>query len=487
MLKLIYLNIILLFIFSFSSGQINFQIQNTPETFKDNIYYSYNFKISYYYSTYNFGTDYLSIKIENKRTDYLGQIAFLSFNDEQCESERKHMSLNSGGDSIFIIKKSEFVQNYCYICVKCIVENKCNYTIIIDQIYIPCFPMIDTSYTYYASEKYTQMKFRIRAEDPIRDLIKRYNNNNIYELFWIKRLYNNKFIPYDNNQVPADYNAIYLTNEISQFNRYVEFDILSTEKDEIKVGNSLIINGVNNKALKVNDIEIIGHLKKGIFEKECFNFELNNYYSSGEQFCLQGYIYDKFAKTYFKNINSYSSNREKEIIDGIIFEIMSKNEVNSKQFCVEFLNSDKYEQLNNITFSIQLISHKFNTFNYYFNSPQIPEIVFPRYLKSGEYMILPNIQYPKKSSTMSITVNSIYGYPKFSLYNCLNFPRCDDFSQNDLKEIQLNKLEDYDTFLEYTNSFNKNKTLLIVNCLDITDYCIFDTTFFSENDYILLS
>ena len=103
-----------------------------------------------------------------------------------------------------------------------------------------------------------------------------------------------------------DYNAIYLTNEISQFNRYVEFDILSIEKDEIKVGNSLIINGVNNKALKVNDIEIIGHLKKGIFEKECFNFELNNYYSSGQQFCLQGYIYDKFAKTYFKDIYSYS-------------------------------------------------------------------------------------------------------------------------------------------------------------------------------------
>ena len=434
MLELINLHLFLFlsYLFFYISSQDIIRIQGKPEYFDYNTqsatynitYENHSYSSKYISANFN-DFDFLSIKIE-RYVSYLGPIAFLSYNDQKCKIERKQMSMNSAGDSLFILKKSELQSlSYFYICVKCLVETECKYRIRFDQNYIQRFPMTDISYTYYASKNYTEMYFGIRAEDNILKKIRK-NKDKVYELFWIKKLYNNnEFIPY-NNTVPKDYNAIYLTNNISEDQRYLDFNVSSYEGDEVKVGSSLIINEINDKPLNVNDIEIIGHLKKGKLEKECFNFLLHNKYKNGKQFYLQGYIYDKLAKTYFEDItnNNIIYNTEKEIIDGIIFEMMNNTEVNNnnRTFCVEFLRSDKYEELDNITFSIQLISHEFNIFNYFFNSPQVPETVFPGYLKGGDYMILSNIKSPKKSSIMSITLNTIYGYPKILYDRCLDFP-----------------------------------------------------------------
>ena len=487
--KFIYF-ILLFFFFSYISGYSDLGMNYIPEKY-DTSYISKTFRVYYSYSSYNYKQyDFITIKIENQESSYLGQIAFFSPSDETCEKERKLMSMSSEGDSVFIIKKSEFNQySSFYICVKCLDEKKCSYKIKVGQNYISYFPFAETSYTYYVSRNYTKMNFGIRAEDNIRDLIENNKNNNVYELFWIKRLYNNKFFPYNNAQIKEDYNVIYLTQDISNEKRYADFDILSYEKDEIRVGSSLIINGINNKPLGVNDIETIGHLNSASLKKECFTFKINNYYSTGETFILQGYIYDKFAKTFFVDeYNSQYKSTIKEITDGIIFEILTKTQATNRKFCVTFLESDKYEQLSNITFSLQLISHTIKTFSYYFITPQIPEIVFPRFLKGGEYMILPNIKYPKTSTKMSITINQYYGYPKIFLYRYFSFPFY-QLSEDDFKwfdDVELNKLHEYKFFID-NDSFNIYNYLLIINCPDINEYCIFDTTFFSENEYVVLS
>ena len=494
MFNLIYLNLFIFFSYLFSNiSSDEIQITGIPEQYSDVYRTSKNFKIVYTYNKANYNElEFLSIKIENSAYYYnihLGHIAFLSLYDEQCKEERKQMSMNSGGDSLFIIKKSELQSlSYFHLCVKCLNESKCYYLIRFDQNYIQRFPMTDISYTYYVSKDYTEMKFGIRAEDTIKDKIV---NNNAYELFWFKKLFNNnEFIPY-NNSVPKDYNGIYLTNTISEDQRYLDFNISSYEGDEIKVGSSLIINGIVDKPLNVNDIETIGHLKKGKLEKECFDFVLSQYYSNGKQFYLQGYIYDKFAKTYFIDKRSYNIiyDTQKEIINGIIFEMMNKNEVYNRRFCVEFLKLDKYEELDNITFSIQLISHEFNTYNYLFNSPQVPEIVFPGYLNGGDYMILSNIKSPKKSSTMSITLNSIYGYPKILYHRCIDFPfyNVSLININYYEEIRTNTLMECSFFSKVINSFYYYQPLFIIYCPDDTEVCIFDTTFFNEKDYVILS
>ena len=121
---LIHLKLFILFshFFSYISPQIkSINIGPIPE--KNNTYSnSHTYKISYNYNC-NYDMDYLTIKIENQISTSLGQIAFLSFNDAQCKNERKQMSINYEGDSLFIIKKTE-LQNlpYFYICVICLVD-----------------------------------------------------------------------------------------------------------------------------------------------------------------------------------------------------------------------------------------------------------------------------------------------------------------------------------------------------------------------------
>ena len=218
----------------------------------------------------------------------------------------------------------------------------------------------------------------------------------------------------------------------------------------------------------------------------------SNYYSSDSSslFYLYGIIYNKFAKIYFKdNYNNIIPGTEKEIIDGSFIEVLSNYELTSRKFCISLLTSDKYESLNNITFTIQLISNKNRKHNY-IDFPQIPGTIYPRFLPKGELIILSGIKPLKKSTRMSITSNTIYGSPDFYIDACQDFPFC-TYNQEYIStesHVFINRIIDYVKYKdEYIkNPFNCYQPLLIINCPDITDFCIFDTTFFSENDFVIL-
>ena len=84
---------------------------------------------------------------------------------------------------------------------------------------------------------------------------------------------------------------------------------------------------------------------------------------------------------------------------------------------------------------------------------------------------------------MSFTINSIYGniQTKSSLYS--DFPYC-DFSNIEYNLTETNKLKDHTDLFVSKSYYDKIQTLFFFFCTDLTEFCIFDTTFFSKDDYI---
>ena len=498
-IKILILGYFLVYISSITTGYLD--IKTLPEDYITK-QYSGSYKIRFQNLKYNF--DFLTIKLLNRYESKSGQIVFLSFSDNQCKKERYQMSYSHSGDSIMILNMTEIKNKTSYICVYCLDDYYCNYTIGYDQNYIQRFPMVDITYSYYASKNYMNINFGIRAEDTIFDKIKA--STNYYQIFWIKKLYNNDFINYSYNKtkIHEDYNGIYfqnnITNKYETFNRYIDFEVSSKEGEFIQSGSSLISYNTSSslkgkyyfydiKPLNVNDIESIGHLSNANLTEICYNLHIHSYYNTIKQFYIYGLVYQKFAKTYFKDKNgNIVSNTEKEIIDGNFIEIVYYPSNFSNKFCVSVLKSDKYNTPKEITFSIQLISHKkINPF-YLLISPQKPETIYPRIIQKGEFIILSRIKPPKKSSMISFTINSIYGNPEIKYYQCTEFPYC-NINENQIKslsKIDPNKIHNYTDILGNSSIFGANQTLFVFTCSDVTEFCLFDTTFFSENDRIIL-
>ena len=283
------LGLILPYISSYVYRTNTFTIQAERTEYYGTYQYSYSFKTSF---NRNFNFDFLTIKVENLYRSYSGQIAFLSYSDKDCNDDRRQISFSHYGDSIMIIKKSELKNlNYFYVCVKCLDENYCYYNLRFDQNYIQRMPMTDISYNYLASKNYTQMKFGIRSEYDTIDLIEAYSNH--YELYWIKRMFNNDFLKYyyynETNNIHEDYNAVFFLKNNSRQYRLIDFNVSSKEGDIIKVGSSLIVNNYEYKSLNVNDVEVVGHLNKNNLTELCYQFKVHNYYYSSSLFIINGF------------------------------------------------------------------------------------------------------------------------------------------------------------------------------------------------------
>ena len=489
LIKLFKLFLLFGFIFSYISpyDYRTITIGYVSEFYKT-YYESYSFITSF---QYDLDFDFLTIKVENIYSEYLylGQMAFLSFYDINCVNDRRQISYNLYGDSIMIIKKSELKNlNKFYICVKCL-ESGCGYRLRFDQNYIQRIPMTDIAYSYIASQNYTKMNFGIRSELNIIDLIEKYSYSGHYELFWIKRMFSNDFIKYyyHNDTIKEDYNAVYLLNNMSRKNRLIDFNVSSQEGDIIKVGSSLIYPNKNEfyeyKSLNVNDVEVVGHLNKNNLTKICYTFSYNINYSNKDLFNLYIYVVEKFAKIFFYSFTKI----EKEIINGNFLLILSKSELENGELCVTFLESEKYNIPDSITFTVQVISHKLKLETYYFLSPQNPQDIYPRLIQKGENIILSAIKPPNKSNIMSFTLNSIYGNPRLKTFEISTFP---SFSYDSIKtfndSIETNILKNYNNLFRAKSYYDSNQTLFVLYCDNPDDFCIFDTTFFSQNEFISL-
>ena len=435
--------------------------------------------------------DYLNIHIKNYNENKLGQLAFFSKSNKDCMQNREQMSINPYGDSFMSLRYifsddhkdyDKYRYDSFYICVYCLDVSLCNYAITFELNNATNIPNNINFYNFYF---YDDLYFSFESNQNINNMIN--ENNNIYELYWIKRMNNNKFINF-NYSLPKEYNGILLKNIT---NENIDFNISTYIGDFVTAGRSIIIGNNSYESLKINDIETIGYLDKEILTEECFVIEnleeqpINNLY-------IRGIIYDKIAQIYYKELNSENIIGEKRIIEGNFIEKLTEDQIESGiKICVSFVDdsNNEYESYNNITFLIQLFSNEIKNYYYYFNNIYIPGSLYVNSLSYDEIMVIPGII--TNNNKISITVNTIYGIPKIYLDECKKHPFCkyeEVIDIANLDKVNINKIQDYSHYFrnkEEINYLDSYQPLLIIHC-PIENGCWFEINYFIEDDFIIL-
>ena len=433
---------ILIFLFCFISCKIKTvnQVLNSETMDISNYGESTYFKLHFLkelIESYN----NLNIKINNNYYDGFGYLAFYSKYDNDCMPDKAQMSINPYGNNFMVIKKDMLIEeneedyNYFgdedfYLCVYCLNDLNCYYKITFELNNYIIIPKNINFYNYYVNENEIFNFYLETNKNNINNNIN--ENKNIYELYWIKRNNNKKFINFNNN-LPEDYNGI-LLKSITNENAYINFSVRSNVGDYITIGRSIIDGNTKKEPLKINDIETLGYLEKEILTEECFlinslkDKNIRNIY-------IRGIIYDKIAQIYYKESAS-----EKRIIEGNFIEKLTMYQIkNGATICVSFVDelNKEYQSYNNITFMIQLFSNEIKNYNYYFNTLDIAGSSYLSMLSNDEIMILSNI-ITSNNNKVSITVNPIYGIPKIFIDICRIFPFCkyeDSFYLTNLEEL----------------------------------------------------
>ena len=477
-------------------------LKNTSETIKSFNKSTY-FQISFTYSLIKSHKN-LNIQIENYNKNDLGQIAFYSKKNKYCLPERSYMSINPYGDNFMVINKIRLLENdeedyenndsqeeSFSLCVYCLDGSNCKYGVTFELNNSTIINNNISFYNYYVYEENQIFNFSIESNKNIIDNnIK--ENKNIYELYWIKRINNNKFINF-NYSLPKEYSGILLKNITNENIDYIDFNIISNEEDFIIVGRNIIVGNTSYPPLKINDIESIGYLDKEILTEECFeikNLELqtiNNLY-------IRGIIYDKIAQIYFKELNSENIIGEKKIIEGNFLINLTDGQIeNGAIICVSFVDESNkdYQSYNNITFKIQLFSNEKKNYNYFFNTLDIPGSLYLNMLSEDEIMIFSGV-VKSNNNKISITVNPLYGITNMYLDNCRIFPFCkyeDAFYLTNLEKVNNNKMNDYNYYFKNQEQnlgfLDSYQPLLVIHCPHEKG-CLFEIGYFNENDDIIL-
>jgi hypothetical protein len=133
----------------------------------------------------------------------------------------------------------------------------------------------------------------------------------------------------------------------NQIKPYLEIGIDRENYRKSKVNNSFWENSniriKNNEAneLHINDLEIMGILTED--NKEiCFPIKENKYIKNeSELIYINGLVYTKKARTYFKYLNTEAPNTEKTIQDGSILELSNLNQILYRSYCISYKKDTK--------------------------------------------------------------------------------------------------------------------------------------------------
>ena len=491
---------IILFFFVYFSSCINIKNEkhhiNITKAFKsytNSIYLKVSFNNTFI-SFYN----YLNIQIENNQKTELGQIAFYSKYDYDCMPDREQMSINPYGDNFMVISKdkltdyneekiikNQFSYKYdvFYLCIYCL-EERCNYTVNFEL--TSSININNTKYyNYLVNEDNKKFIFSFVSNKNNKAIV--YDYIDTYELYWIKRMKNNKYINF-NNILPEKYNGILFEN-IKNENEIINFTINSYVNDYITIGRSIIIGNTNIEPLRINDIETIGYLEtKSKFNEECFKIEK---IEGKRNVYIKGIFYDKLVGISYKELESEKIISEIKIKEGNFIEYLPENFKNGAKICVSLLDesNEEYYTYDNITFIIQLFSNQNKKYNYYYNTFELPGYFYTIDLGLDEILVLSGII--TKHKNVSITVNAIYGLPKIYIDDCKKFPFCkyeDSFDLANLEEVKTNKMNSYTSIYNTkgdNNILGSFNPLLIIYC-PFSNNCFFSATYFNEEDFIIL-
>ena len=488
--KLLYLIALFTILFSNTFCNTTYVTKNIPfeenKTFPDND--AKSFKLSF--QNYENLKQYIHITITSNSTT--NQLALISDSDPQCKNSRKLMGMKPYEPINLFFKKEEIPSQTkeLYLCVSCQKEKSCKYQINLNSVQ-KCQIKVGSQYSYYVTDKNTQMDFEFLP------LNTKDSTGKDFFQFWVKGgKINSTFLGEGHTEKSFSYGKIYSIKNTNSGAKY-ELKVEAEKGDYINIG-SIHINGeISKKQLRINDLEIIGSVSKDLREM-CFPIQKRKEIKDENDIIyINGLVFTKKAQTYYKENGVKDQNSIKQITDGIIVQgIYYEDYKSNKTYCISYLDSDKKDSL---IFSLQLTSNKYNNYNQIIYPPQIPGVIYPHFLLKGEIAIFQGMKPTKGAAEINYNMKLIMGFPDMRFDKCQTYPDCfydDKKVETIIDPHHSNRMTVYSFYLKDEKEItpiSAFQPLMIVKCEEgkterekALGICVFETAIFSNKDRLQL-
>ena len=309
----------------------------------------------------------------------------------------------------------------------------------------------------------------------------------------------------------------YIVNDMMKNAR---FEVVGTEGDFINVGyigykeQQLKLRGDNyylsQTNLVVDENTITGFLKKGSFDKICYQMTIRNKPYLDTVMYGIGRVLTKFALVFvtYNNGTSFTMPGEELHLKGYIYNFLNSNEMENQYLCVTFPPSNmsdnqNYKDLNELVFTYQ-ITQGLTTKSLNIYEPQIRGESYRRIIsKNTKVAFIPQTDYNFQIMYMDLVTKN--GFPKLSVIECENYPLCDLNDNNLFKNAKspqsINGISSYNykrlLGAENYSPINKHQKLFVVECTESQKtadqnskyfdlVCSFDSIIYNEKDKIQL-
>ena len=418
--------------------------------------------------------DYITIYLQEEQTKnpmiYVGK-------DEDC-TNRLFVGTQMYDHIYGFIKKDQIDKEF-YICIK----ERQNTNSQTHHIFITNTPSLTIPYNaiashYISEESVETIKCKFGPDENIGSDI----------TFWVtgKNIVNADLPNFEKKQIDNGY-VFYGT-----YRQGAEITVETKVGDYITVGSTVVTKRKTTKYLTENTRERMIASKGEV----CLPIKI----TEGLSF-INGKIYTKKAKTYFKDNNDEiiqisGKTYESTINNGIISDMnilrISGHE-DGGYYCI---NNEDNELM---IFSVQLTKSE-DDFGDIFLSPMLPGEIKRHYLLKGQMAIFYGMKPNKDAIEVNFNIKALAGFPEMYYDECKTFPYC-HYTKGLLKKLThpypSNMVTTYSYYKGETDDYTPISTfqpLMIVNCDDANKdmlfdqgfYCEFETTYFTDQDTIKL-
>ena len=410
--------------------------------------------------------------------------ALFSFTDASCTDSRTQMSFHPYDDLNFYIKKDEIKFGKSgYLCMKCIKDDNCNYNIKVKKEDMANIEF-GTHFRYYVNAGNTLMKFQFKAKRDIQ--------TGTQLQMWVKgeKITATDIYPIKMRDVEFDHGKTFY-GKYDSTSTYI-LTVVAEEGDFISIGSYFVQDGVSMENLRINDIETIGNLNRGIGEI-CYNIQQIEIVGEKKYFYFDGIIFKNKLKFYFKTKDS-SQIFPFDIYDGILNRVMTDDQIKQSQM-VCFSYVDQTEKREEIVFSFSFIHYASNVYGQLIHPPQIPGYIYRHRLISGEVALFQGMITNKEATEINYNMKSLIGFSDMRFYKCNTFPKC-TYSESSQDEdpnhtTRMTVKSFYLKDEQKITTISAFQPLLVVKCdsgVDIESFnaCRFETSIFTNKDRLIL-
>ena len=280
------------------------------------------------------------------------------------------------------------------------------------------------------------------------------------------------------------------------------FNVTGEKGDYINVG---FVEYNNENKIFISELQLDGPILTGYLERNTLNEICYQIKNSEENYHIKGtgIIFTKFANSYY-NINDEF--KTSNIISSGYFDTgaITSDILKDSQICINFPEKSlsEYDNINEIIYTFQM--EKIEKKNYITQEPQLNGILYSRTLiqdSTVAYISHKDENFKK----MTLSLNSIEGFPKMYVIKCENYPLCSEEinnreSINAIRPRNINRYSSYNVEKEdnYDESpISKRQTLFVVECkraineynetYNYSDFmCLYNSLIYKDNTIVEL-